>query len=274
MIYDGFAFFNELELLEIRLNVLDQVVDKFILVESRQTFTKKPKPLYFEENKMRFAPFLHKIEHIIIEKFPSWRWDKFRVPHAWDCGNYQKEQITRGLKNFKRGDVLIVSDVDEIPNPDKVRSEAGKPGIHVFEQLYANYFLNTFSVIGPNDSPNWWYGSVMLNYSDFSSIKKTRLYRGKREKGIIVHPNGGWHFSFLGDWKKIVEKLGAFEHTEFDTDYHKNPERVQKIIEEGGDLFDSGSRFKSFDPFIYLPEYVAKNINLYSDLINKNIVKS
>jgi len=70
-IFDCFAFFNELDLLEIRLNELDPVVDKFILVESTRTFQKQFKPLYFNENKERFKKFLPKIEHVIVDHFPT-----------------------------------------------------------------------------------------------------------------------------------------------------------------------------------------------------------
>lgn len=267
MIYDCFAFFNELDLLEIRLNTLDPVVDRFVLVECRYTFTKKPKPLYFEENKQRFARFLPKIEHIILDRFPAIRWDRLRVPHAWDCDNYQKEQLTKGLKKAKKGDVIIVSDVDEIPKPEMVKTYAGKPGIHVFEQYYCNYFLNTFSVTGPNDDPTWWRGSVMINFEDFKTIKRTRIYRGETGPHIHVLKDAGWHFSFLGGWSKVIHKLESFAHTEYDKDYFKDESRVKKIIEEGGDLFDSGSKFKAFPIDERLPEWVLKNASRYPELI-------
>lgn len=71
MVYDCFSFFNELDLLEIRLNTLDSIVDKFILVESTLTHTGNQKPLFYAENKSRFKKFNDKIIHIIVDEFPS-----------------------------------------------------------------------------------------------------------------------------------------------------------------------------------------------------------
>lgn len=96
MVYDCFPFFNELDLLELRLRELSPVVDKFVLVEATRTFQKKEKPLVFEENKNRFSSFLDKIEHIVVGKFPGFFY-KFRVPNAWDYENFQRDQISIGL---------------------------------------------------------------------------------------------------------------------------------------------------------------------------------
>lgn len=267
MTYDCFAFFNELDLLEIRLNMLDAVVDRFVLVECRYTFSKKPKPLYFEENKERFKAFLPKIEHIVLERFPSFRWDKLRVPHAWDCDNYQKEQITKVLKRCKPDDTILISDVDEIPDPALVQALKGKLGTQVFGQYYCNYFLNMVSVDHDRKTPLWWHGSVMIQYKDFRSVKKTRVQRGMRKEGIHIHNLGGWHFSFLGDTQKIIHKLESFAHTEFDTEHFKNPEHVTKAIQEGKDLFDSGSIFVVFPDEEILPEYIKANRVKYAHLI-------
>lgn len=168
MIYDCFAFFNEMDLLEIRLNTLNDVVDKFVLVEATRTFQKKEKPLFFEQNKERFKPFLHKIEHIIVDEYPGF-FAKWRVPKTWDYDDHQKEQILRGLKNAKPDDVIIVSDVDEIPRPELVLEYAKKPGIKVFQQKLFYYYLNCFVNRYPEPIPLVdgympWYGTVMLNY--------------------------------------------------------------------------------------------------------------
>ncbi len=84
-------FFNELDVLEVRLNELYDVVDKFILVEATKTFTNQDKPLWFEKNKERFAHFLNKIEHIIIDEYPEF-------DAAWTFENYQRDVIINALK--------------------------------------------------------------------------------------------------------------------------------------------------------------------------------
>ena len=81
MIYDCFTFFNELDLLEIRLKILNDYVDKFVLVEAAKTHSGLPKPLYFNENKQRFLPYQDKIVHISLDNMPesqnSWVLEKF-----------------------------------------------------------------------------------------------------------------------------------------------------------------------------------------------------
>ena len=96
MIYDCFSFFNELDLLEIRLNTLDSVVDKFVIVESTLTHTGNPKPLYYAENKKRFEKFKDKIIHIIVDEFPSFP-DATNREMAWIRENCQRNAILRGI---------------------------------------------------------------------------------------------------------------------------------------------------------------------------------
>ena len=90
MIYDCFTFFNELELLELRLNELAGVVDKFVLVEATQTHTNKPKPLHYHENRARFSAFHDKIIHVIVDDMPQ-------SSDPWIPENFQRKCIARGL---------------------------------------------------------------------------------------------------------------------------------------------------------------------------------
>ncbi|MFZ2310324.1 MAG: N-acetylglucosaminyltransferase, partial [Patescibacteria group bacterium] len=135
MIYDCFTFFNELDLLEIRLNILDGVVDKFVLVEATKTFSNIDKPLYFNENKERFKKFEDKIIHIIVDDYPVFE-------TAWTYDWHQRNCIARGLVNCKLDDVILVSDLDEIPDPSKIIEYKDYPGVKVFKQRMFYYFLN------------------------------------------------------------------------------------------------------------------------------------
>ena len=136
MIYDCFSFFNELDLLEIRLNVLKDVVDKFVLVEAGETHSGKTKPLYFKENESRFAAFRDRIIYVCIERFPD------VCTTDWARENYQRNAIADGLKGAKDDDVVLVSDLDEIPRPEKIVEFAGRPGVKVFDQTYYAFYLN------------------------------------------------------------------------------------------------------------------------------------
>ena len=113
MVYDCFQFFNELDILKIRLNVLAPVVDRFVISEATETFSGIKKPLYYEENKELFAAFQDRIIHVVVDDTPQ------GDTHYRDT--FQKNAVTRGLKDCTDDDIVIFSDLDEIPNPDKIR---------------------------------------------------------------------------------------------------------------------------------------------------------
>ena len=232
MVYDCFAFFNELDLLEIRLNELNDVVDKFVLVEATRTFQKDHKPLYFEENKERFKPFLDKIIHVVVDKYPNF-WTKFRVPTPWDYDNGQKEFILEGLKDCKPDDVIIVSDLDEIPNPKKITEYKDKEGIKVFNQKFYCYFVNCMIISAQqeNKPAHLWSGSVMLNYRDMATIKKIRTFYRNGEKTSLKYTlieNGGWHFSYLGGIDTIIHKIESLSHPEVNKEEYKDPKKMKE----------------------------------------------
>jgi len=116
-IIDCFIFYNELDLLTYRLNILDDIVDYFVIVESTHTFTGKEKQLYFNENKHKFERFNEKIIHIVVDDFP------FRNPNGnevWANEYFQRNAISRGLErihNLDMDDIIIIADLDEIPAP-------------------------------------------------------------------------------------------------------------------------------------------------------------
>jgi len=281
MIYDCFAFFNELDLLRLRLNELNEVVDKFVLVEATRTFQKKPKNLYFQENKHLFEQFEHKIVHIVVDKYPTFL-KKFRIPSAWDYDNHQKERILKGLLACKPDDVVIVSDLDEIPDAQKVKEYAYRHGIKVFRQYQSYYFLNNVcrtihdfngkALAQINqDGYGFWQGSVMLFFKDLKTIKVARKYRDSpANENITVIREGGWHFSYMGGVEKIVEKLGAWAHPEYNTQENRNPERIKKVIREGQSLFYPDEKYELIDirnsslPF---PKYLRKNLQSFEQLI-------
>lgn len=115
MVYDSFQFFNELDILLLRMHILDDVVDKFVISESTVTFSGDAKPLYYEENKGMFKEFEHKIIHNVVDDTPM------------DCSafmrdHHQKCAVARGLEGCRPEDIVIFSDVDEIPNPETLKN--------------------------------------------------------------------------------------------------------------------------------------------------------
>lgn len=254
-IYDGFAFFNEMDLLELRLEHLWDVVDHFILVEATRTFQKKPKPLYFAENKKRFEHFKDKIIHVVIDEYPTF-WTKFRPVTSWHYDNHQKEGILKGLREAAPDDLVIVSDLDEIPFRDKVLAYKNKPGIRVFEQYQAYYYLNYVcthihdyggKAVAQRNRGGFgrWRGSVMLEKKLIKDIKITRTLHDEEGPHIQVIEDGGWHYSFMGGIDKVLYKIQAWAHTEYNE--RGTLQQVVENILAGRDLIGDGNRFELMD---------------------------
>lgn len=248
MIYDCFPFFNELDVLEIRLNVLKDVVDKFVLVEAGETHTGKPKPFYFEENKARFAAFADRIIHVKIEKFPA------ICTTSWARENWQRNRIDEGLKGrAKDDDLILISDLDEIPDPALVAKDVPERGVTVYDQRYYAFYLNYDDV-----RQQYWYGTRRVKYRDFlhafdgvsvieneilpsavnegttaSKIRCRRLPRSRGGEKIVHH--GGWHFTCLGGAVAVVRKMkSVVPHHDFDPEDPKLTEAaVARLIAEG-----------------------------------------
>ena len=213
MIYDVFRFFNELDLLEIRLNLLYGHVDKFILVEATTTYSGIPKPLYYLRNTKRFAKFKDKIVHIIVDDLPRSSKDR------WPAEVAQRMATMRGLTDAQDGDIVIISDLDEIWNPKALPANITAPV--VFQQKAKAFYLNA-------RHDREWLGSIAIPYKQYKKervikvpVKNVfdtlRLRRKKLEKIV----NGGWHWSYLGGKEKIIYKIESFAHSEFDNEEWK-----------------------------------------------------
>src|SRR5690242_8981156 len=115
-IYDCFLFYNEIELLKMRLEELNAAVDYFVLVESVETHKGDLKPLHFKENQHLFAEYLNKIIHIVVdERHPE-------LTGLWEKENYHRNCISRGLKQCHPSDIILLSDLDEIPRVESILS--------------------------------------------------------------------------------------------------------------------------------------------------------
>ncbi|UPQ78419.1 hypothetical protein M0M57_12410 [Flavobacterium azooxidireducens] len=268
MLYDCFIFFNELDLLEIRLNELDGVVDKFVLVEADRTFQNTKKPFIFEENKERFSKYLHKIIHIKLTKYPLF------IPvinpfSPWKIEFFQRDSVVNGLVNCKPDDIIMISDVDEIPNPVVIKNQIEK-GVHKIYGLKMDmfmYYLNnklTFdggSNMSKEESKDGiWHCTALLPYKLLKKkpykIRKTIMRTKRRGEVYEILPNAGWHFTYVGGAKKIVEKLESFSHTEYNLDEFKDINKISELIKKGKDLFGRDMEFEVVDLSYNLPNYL------------------
>ena len=291
MIYDCSSFFNELDLLEIRLNTLDKVVEKFILAESPFTHTGHPKPLYYAENKNRFAKFNDRIIHIVVDDFPFMPDDMPVREKAWTRENWQRNSIVRGLPtDISDDDVLLISDLDEIPDPESV-AQLVKTKLSETEVLNLNlrnyaFFLNNRCI----SIPFWHGGPQMISFGKFSSpstykdcvyseeciglanaIPSATLIRFLPQKKNIE--NAGWHFSSLGGAKAVQKKILSIAHTEFAA-IAADPAQIEKAILSGKGVFGLGDRHMPEPLSNGFPRYLIDNANRFSTLILQTDVAS
>jgi beta-1,4-mannosyl-glycoprotein beta-1,4-N-acetylglucosaminyltransferase len=266
MIYDCFTFFNELDILQLRLNELSSVVDRFVLVEARQTFTRQPKPLYYAENRARFKQFEDRIIHVVIDHFPIKRIQFSKVSFlglirrlltfsglpevvAWDIEAYQRNQIMRGLRGCQPDDLIIISDVDEIPRPEVIENHKSASGLILFEMDSYYYYLNLRGLY-PQDTadlsltgkPYRWYGALMTRYGNLTTPQAFRKIARKSGRGydsVTIMKNAGWHFTYMGGTQRIIEKIESFSHQEYNSGQYKDPEYIRQAMSQGRYLFDN-----------------------------------
>ena len=271
MIYDCFLFFNELDLLELRLNELDSTVDKFVILESTETFSKKKKRLYYEENKDKFLKFKDKIIHVIVDDSPEKSETKTESENRWTVEHFQRNCIKRGLQDCKPEDIILISDIDEIPRKASIKTAVeilndDKKTIVSFRQRFFYYYLNGLCVDGDLLSP--WYGTTACCYEGFIGAEKMRMTKG-RNRNVV--DDAGWHFSYLGGPEKIIYKIESFSHSEFDNDNIKDKDRIKDRVANGADLFDRKGRpsqvYTEIDESF--PEYLRNNIENFKHLIKE-----
>lgn len=252
MIYDCFLFNNELEILDIRLNTLNSVVDKVVLVEATVSHACKPKRLYFDENKNLFKEFKDKIIHIIIDDTP-----KVNLP--WIVNDFNFSQMKRGLKKCKPNDVILFGDLDEIPSPNAVNKWKDKTGkLKVFEQTLCEYYLNYA------DTEKKWYGTHMASYKNL--ITFASLWVAKYSKPDVIIPDGGWHFTHMGDIKRIQQKLASTTHQELNNNRFNTPEHIKKSMLRGKDFLNNNFKLK-IQKDSFLPTYVVLNKNRFKNFL-------
>jgi hypothetical protein len=224
-VYDCFIFNNELEILTQRIANLYGVVDRFVIVESTKTHSGNPKELVFEHNKERILPWLNKITYIVVDDLPEV--EGSITDKSWTRERHQRDAIMRGLTDCKDNDVIIISDVDEIPSVKAIQAYNGTNDIRSFDMDLYYYNHET-------RSEDKWREAKILPYG----LLKQHSPCWARYQNADPIPEGGEHLSYFGGVESIQTKLGNTAHREYDTDYYKDPDRIKRAIEEKRDLFD------------------------------------
>lgn len=258
-IIDTFIFYNELDLLFYRLSILNDHVDTFILVESTHTFSGKDKPLFYQENKSMFEKFNHKIIHIVVRDFP------YKFPNIsygknqqWENEYYQRNCIKNGMDAIidalDENDIILTSDVDEIPNPDILIKTKNNNLLYAHNSLNRlaldMYYYNLYYRVGEGSN---WHGIKLFTVKAYKTIKLSFQQMRVWEHSHIVNiiEKGGWHLSYFGDIQFILNKLNSFSHQEYNnTSYTEN---IDDKIKNGVNLLNNSN-------LVYIP--IEKNQNL------------
>ncbi len=209
MIYDCFTFYNELDLLEFRLAYVGPHVDRFVVVEANQTFTGVSRDYCFARNRARFAQWDDRIIYVQVDGLPAGGSD-------WSREYFQRNAIERGLTDAAPDDIVLVSDVDEIPDVPAVLAGLGDDQPYALEQIQCNLYLNY--------RQREWKKAVATRRRHMT-VSPNEL-RMLPEKPRIKR--AGWHFSYLMDAPKISEKLSVFSHQEVNTSQINNPQHIAR----------------------------------------------
>ena len=296
-IYDCFMFFDEELILDIRLNVLNKFVDFFVIVESKYNHKGEKRALKFDIKK--FSKFKDKIIYIVHENIPETiqlikytdsqkSIDSKNFYNATKRENSQRNAIMEGLKSSNDNDIILISDVDEIPNLDSLNLNKIKTKITVFEQ---DFFYYKFDLYLPNFI---WYGTKAIKKKDLISPQWVRnikckkyskfridiLFSKTKYNDIQILKNGGWHFSNIKSPEEIEIKYRSYlHHHEFEKS-SMNLKDIKNIVRDKKAIYDlsvdkredkigNGANLKNFD-ILKLPEYLINNKNKLNHWFDKN----
>ena len=230
-IYDCFQFLDEEMLLDLRLNIMDKYVDKFVITEATYTHNGKPKKLNFDIKK--YQKFKNKIIYIVVDNQPPTLFEIFDkdnnkhdrrgqklVLNGYKRDNYQREMAHSALKNIEPEDWIIINDIDEMPNLENINFKEIKNKIIIFKQQVFYYKFNLLY------SNVYWHGSKACKKRDFISPQWLRnlrhkkypfwrldiIFSKKKYNNIMQIDNGGWHFTNIKSAEDINKKLLNYTH--------------------------------------------------------------
>ena len=269
-IFDCFSYWDEDLLLDLRLNILNNYVDYFVIIEGNKTWQNNPKKLRFKIK--NFKKFKDKIIYIPVEDMPDGD-----DPYVRE--NYQRNCISRGIKDAHETDLIIISDLDEIPNPEQLSSFKIKDRYAVFKQKHFYYKINLQSEANP-----FWSGSRICVKKYLKSpqwlrdlkFKKRPFWRIDKLRLNNIIENGGWHFcnlktpeNLLYKYKNLCETNDPYHFKEKINQKYLNVNEIKNRIDSREDLIGRDDRFKKIKITDDYPKYILENINRLEEWIVK-----
>ena len=278
MIYDCIPFFNELDILKLRMHIMAPYVDKFVIEESTVTFSGEPKPMIFAENRGLFAEFEDKILYVAVDNSPM----SGVTTHERD--KFQKNQLIRAMGECRPEDIVIFSDVDEIPNPKVLMEIVGNfdpAKIYHFAQRMFYCFLNMEEISGnllsitgefPGVSGKQWLGTKVCSFGNLPKEGIVFLREvPPTDPASVRVADGGWHFGYMGGngekdvAKRISEKVQAAAHQEYNRSRYLT-EAVDRLL-CGEDIFGRNAKFIRVEIDESYPAYLREHLEEYNYLI-------
>ena len=267
-IYDCFSYWDEDLLLDLRLNILKDYVDYFVIVEGDRTWQNNPKKLRFDLDK--FKNFKDKIIYVRVVDMPD-------GDDPYKRENHQRNCISRGLKNAKGDDWIIISDLDEIPNPKELKIFNPKNKFAAFRQKHFYYKLNLQSEKNP-----YWIGSRICVKKYLKSpqwlrelkFKKRPFWRLDKLRLNNIIDDGGWHFcnlkepaNLLYKYKNLCETNDPYHFKEKIDPKYLDLDEISKRIQRKEDIIGRNDTFNKIEINEDYPKYILENINKLEEWI-------
>jgi len=268
MIYDCFSYLDEDLLLNLRLNILDKYVDYFVIIEGNKTWQNNPKELKFDIDK--YKKFKHKIIYIKVTDLPDGNDPYLRE-------NHQRNSILKGIINSKEDDFIIISDLDEIPDPTSFKYFKKEMRYACFKQKHFYYKFNLQSKRNP-----YWFGSRVCVKKYLKSpqwlrdlkFKKRPFWRLDKLRLNNIIENGGWHFCNLKNPKNLLYKYQNLCETndpihfkEKIQEKYLNLDEIKKRIDKKEDIIGRKDQFIKVDLDNSFPKFLLNNKSNYNEWI-------
>jgi len=269
-IYDTFTFFNEFELLELRLRELYDHIDYFVLVEATSTFQNKDKPLYFVENTDRFEQWLPKIIQVSVVDMPI-------NTDTWGRERYQRDKIINGVAHADDNDIIMIGDVDEIPRVETIQKlRESTQSIWGFRMPLFNFKYNY--MMCTQDYYSVWSGAIRKSAlgspEDFRRMRHVlnQCPLHFKDDNVQLIENAGWHFTYLGNEDFAKTKIQSFAHDETNKPEILDQLNIEDSIARGVGIIRTNEDYR-FTPVAvdeYFPNTIINNIEQYKDRLILN----
>tara|TARA_B100000768_G_scaffold45897_1_gene44686 strand:- start:193 stop:993 length:801 start_codon:yes stop_codon:yes gene_type:complete len=263
-IYDCFQYFDEDHMVDLRLNILNQYVDYFVISESTKTHQGKDKKINFDIKK--FSKFKDKIKFIVADYSKEINFNK-HIGGESPIEQHQRNSLIKGIEDASSEDLIILSDSDEIPDLTKLNEINNNKKFIAFSQKMFMYKMNL-----QNIDESDWIGSKITKKKNITTMQNLRNLKFKKypfwriDKNNLQTIHGGWHFSFLQTSEQILKKIKSFSHGEFDIN-NINEKSIEKKILKNEDIFGRSISLKKIELDTSYPNYILKNKEKFSKWI-------